>query len=97
MFARIVTYQGEREKLGEARQRLKELIPETMCKVKGLREFITLVRDDGKLVNIAIYDTQSAAYAAVPQVMFLREQMTEMLGGGPVPEEYEVLVHERMT
>ena len=96
MFARIVTYQAEREKLGEVRQRIKELIPKAIGKIKGLREFICLVRDDGKLVNVAIYDTQSAAYAVVPQIMVLRDQMADIMGGGPLPEEFEVLLHERM-
>ncbi len=96
MYARMVTFQVKPDKLADARARLEQLAPDVTKKIKGLREFISLVRDDGKVVNLSIFDTQSDAYASVPRVMQVREQFADMLASRPTPEEFEVLVHERI-
>ena len=96
MFARVVTLQVAPEKLAARREALKQLASQTLQEIEGVHEFISLVRDDGKVVNISIFDSQSDAYGAVPQIMHARDQFADMLASRPSPEEFEVLVHERV-
>ena len=97
MYARIITFEVKPEKLADARELIQQLAPDLSKKIEGLCEFISLVRDDGKIVNISIFDSQSDAYAAVPEIMRVRAQFADMLASGPTPEEFEVLIHERVT
>ncbi len=97
MYARVMTYQVKPAKLADVRELLQQLTPDASKEIRGLCEFISLVRDDGKIVNISIFDNRSDAYAAVPKIMQVRAQFAEMLESGPTPEEFEVLIHERVT
>ncbi len=83
-------------KLADARELLQQLAPDVSKKIEGLCEFISLVRDDGKIVNISIFDSQSDAYAAVPKIMQVREHFADMGASRPTPEEFEVVIHERV-
>ncbi len=83
-------------KLADARELLQQLAPDVSKEIEGLCEFISLVRDDGKIVNISIFDSQSDAYAAVPKIMQVREHFADMGASRPTPEEFEVVIHERV-
>ncbi len=96
MYARIVTFQVKPEKLADARELSLQLAPDVSKKIEGLYEFISLVRDDGKVVNISIFDSRSDAYKAVAQIIQVREHFADMLASRPTPEEFEVLIHERV-
>ncbi len=96
MYARVVTFQAKPEKLADARALLQQLASDVTPKIKGLYEFISLVRDDGKIVNISIFDSRSDAYAAVPKIMQVQENFADMLASRPTPQEFEVLIHERV-
>ena len=96
MYARVITFEVEPEKLADARKLIQQLAPDLSKKIGGLCEFISLVRGDGKIVNISIFDSRSDAYAAVPKIMHVREHFADMGASRPTPEEFEVVIHERV-
>ena len=73
------------------RELAKEIIPGEFDKINGLREFISLVHDDGKIMNIGIFENQTNALAATARIVMVREQFsgwltTSMVGRGNVPQ-----------
>ena len=58
MYARVMRFEIKPDKIDDMHELAKEIIPDELDKIKGLREFISLVRDDGKIMNISIFETQ---------------------------------------
>ena len=96
MFARIVTFHVEPDKLADARTQLEQLGTDVTKEIKGLLEFISLARADGKVISITIFDSKSDMYRAVPKIMQIREQFADLLKSPPSIEEFEVLIHKRV-
>ena len=95
MYARVTTYNVHPDKLDEARARTEKVKAEVAA-IPGLQEFIVAGRDDGQCTAIALYASEEAAHAALPQVRAVWLQFSDLLASTPKPTIYEVYLHERL-
>lgn len=88
MFARITHYTFNTDKTDEMVARMEEIKPRVKA-VAGAKSVQTCWRDDGTGVTIAIYESQAAADAAVPQVQKIWGELAEFLTSPPKMEGYQ--------
>lgn len=92
MYARVTTYQCDPARLDEMGDRIEELKAQVKA-VAGLVAVYTAWRDDGNGVTTAIYESQAAAEAAVPQVQAIWADLADFLTGPPNAEGYDNVEH----
>ncbi len=95
MYARVTTYSVHPDKMNEARARTQRLEPE-IAAIPGLQEFIIAGREDGQCTAIALYRSEEAAHAALPQVQAVWSRFSDLLAATPKPTIYEVYMHEKL-
>jgi hypothetical protein len=85
MIARVATFEGV--DIAEAQRTMDEadaIVRPIMEELDGFREYIDLLSSDGKMLSIAIFETEEDADAAEPT---FDEEMPRALG--PLFDEWE--------
>ncbi|MHA1566301.1 MAG: hypothetical protein ACTSX7_13395 [Alphaproteobacteria bacterium] len=88
MYARITTFQSDPSRLQEMTSKFDEL-KEQVKAIAGVVAVYSAWRADGKGVTTAIYESQEAAEASVPQVKAIWGGLSDFLTGAPNVEAYE--------
>ena len=89
MYARITTFQSDPSRLGEMTSRFDEL-REQIKAIPGIVAVYSVWRADGQGVTTAIYESQDAAEASVPQVKAIWSGLSDFLTGAPNVEGREL-------
>ncbi len=92
MYARITTYQCDPARLDDLTAKIDEIKVQVKA-ISGVVDVYTAWRADGNGVTTAIYESQTAAEAATPQVQAIWADLADLLVGGPNAETYENVVH----
>ena len=92
MYARITTYQCDPARLDDLTAKLDEIKVQVKA-ISGVVEVYSAWRADGNGVTAAIYESQTAAEAATPQVQAIWAGLADLLVGNPNSETYENVVH----
>lgn len=95
MYARVTTYRVHPDRLDEARAQAEKVKSEVTI-IPGLQEIVVAGRDDGECTAIALYESEEAAHAALPQVQAVWSKFSHLLASPPKPMIYEVYMHERL-
>ncbi len=88
MYARITTFQCDPSRLEEMTARFDDL-KEQIKAIPGAVAVYSAWRADGRGVTTAIYESQDAAEASVPQVKAIWSGLSDFLTGAPTVEAYE--------
>ena len=92
MYARITSYTFNSETTDAMVERMETVKPKVKA-VQGVISVHTCWCDDGTGVTIAIFESQAAADAAMPQVKAIWGELAEFLTSAPVMEVYPNVEH----
>jgi len=97
MYARITTFDAQRDKFDDTLNRLREMLPDILA-IPGLKHYYHTGRaDDGKCAVVAIYESKEAAQAATPIAQDIFGRFADALASTPLPQEFDVLLHGSNT
>ena len=87
MFARVTTYQGKTDSVGEMESRLDGIASQVSA-IPGVANVHTLWNDDGSGMTVAIYDSEAAATAAATTIQGIWGGLADLLAGPPSAATY---------
>ncbi len=95
MFARMSTFEGRPERVGEAIRHFQDEAIPAMKKMHGFKDAYLMVdRKSGKAVAITMWESEEALQSSATSVTPLRSQAAQALDASKQPkvEVYEVAV-----
>lgn len=96
MHARVTTLEGSPERFDEGTRHVRERVLPQLKQMDGFKGFIALGdRQSGKLLGVALWDSEEALRATEEAVSRVRSGAAEATGGAVASvEQYEVTVFE---